>query len=92
MTNTGADADRVAATLDPGSFRDPTAQVLIAGGHVYRGLGAEALEAYEKLERWEEAEDSYERYVDANHSAVDGWVKLARCAPPVPTSWRRPSE
>ena len=53
MTNTGADADRVAATLDPGSFRDPTAQVLIAGEHVYRGLGAEALEAYEAVARTE---------------------------------------
>ncbi len=30
------------------------------------------------LERWDEAEDALERYTDANTSAIEGWVRLAR--------------
>ncbi len=43
-------------------------------GEPYRIAALALLE----LERWDEAEDALERYTDANSSAMEGWVRLAR--------------
>jgi tetratricopeptide (TPR) repeat protein len=37
-----------------------------------------AADALYKLDRLEEAEDALERYVSANSSSIEGWVRLAR--------------
>jgi predicted Zn-dependent protease len=43
-------------------------------GEPYRAAG----DVLMKLERYSDAEDAFEHYVDTNSSAVDGWYKLAR--------------
>lgn len=43
-------------------------------GEPYRAAG----DVLMKLERYGDAEDAYEHYVDTNSSAIDGWYKLSR--------------
>ena len=43
-------------------------------GEPYRAAG----DVLMKLERYADAEDAYEHYVDTNSSAIDGWYKLSR--------------
>ena len=43
-------------------------------GEPYRAAG----DVLMKLERYVDAEDAYEHYVEINSSAIDGWYKLAR--------------
>lgn len=37
-----------------------------------------AADALIQLERWDDAEDALERFLDAQRSSVEGWYKLAR--------------
>lgn len=43
-------------------------------GEPYRAAG----DVLMKLERYADAEDAFEHYVETNSSAIDGWYKLAR--------------
>ena len=54
------------------------AAVAIAPDLAYGEPYLVASEALVRLGRWEEAEDSLERFLDVNKSSVRGWVRLAR--------------